>query len=92
MIQIGESLRPFVSRLEIYQPYIVRVDDVSEVIRRMVLDSDSDFGEFVRIQTESADCPGSLLELLQRPVERLSKYPSVFKVTNSTLLPSSIIF
>lgn len=78
--QIGESLRPFVARLELYQPYVARVDGISDAIRRMMHDSESDFGEFVRIQTASSECPVTLLELLQVPVERLLKYPVYFKV------------
>ncbi|KAF8321333.1 hypothetical protein DL93DRAFT_1636454 [Clavulina sp. PMI_390] len=79
VIQIGESLRPIVSRLEIYQPYVVRVDEVSAMIEDMMLDPLSDFGEFVRIQCASPDCPSSLPELLHRPIERLKKYPAYFK-------------
>lgn len=80
MVQIGESLRPFVSRLELYQPYLVRLDETMDSIRQMIHDPQSDLGEFVRIQMASPDCPGSLLELLQKPGDRLLKYPVYFKV------------
>jgi hypothetical protein len=59
---------------------VARVDGISDFIRRMMHDPESDFGEFARIQTASPECPMTLLELLQIPVERLLKYPVYFKV------------
>jgi hypothetical protein len=69
-----------VSKLEIHQPYLVRVDDVTQLIKQMIEDPSSDFGEFVRIQSSASDCSGPLPILLQKPVERLFKYPDYFKV------------
>ncbi|KAF8314825.1 uncharacterized protein EI90DRAFT_3159384 [Cantharellus anzutake] len=77
--QIAESLRPFVSELEVYQPYLVHLDDCIDWIEGVALNPDSDFGEFIRIQSMAPECPASLSVLLQKPVQRLLRYPSRFK-------------
>ena len=66
---------------------MARVDDISDAIRRMVHDPESDFGEFVRMQSASSEFSVTLLELLQLPVERLLKYPVYFKVDTETPVP-----
>ncbi|KIK64253.1 hypothetical protein GYMLUDRAFT_103246, partial [Collybiopsis luxurians FD-317 M1] len=50
---LGEALRTFVPRLEIYQPYLVKIGSILEMLKRLVRDEGSDFGEFVRIQEKS---------------------------------------
>ncbi|KAJ4493708.1 hypothetical protein C8J55DRAFT_378792, partial [Lentinula edodes] len=51
--RVAYALRSFVPRLEIYQPYLVKLSNVSEMLRRLVKDRESDFGEFVRIQEKT---------------------------------------
>ena len=82
--QIAESLRPFVSELEIYQPYIVRVDECIDWVQGVALDPDSDFGEFIRIQSTAPECTTSLPVLLQKPIQRLLRYSVHFKVSPHT--------
>ncbi|EGN92414.1 hypothetical protein SERLA73DRAFT_147258, partial [Serpula lacrymans var. lacrymans S7.3] len=50
---MSSSIRPFVPRLEIYQPYLVRLEFVASLIEKFVTDEDSDFGDFVKIQESS---------------------------------------
>ncbi len=77
----AETLREFVPRLEIYQPYMVRLAEGVELVRALVADRDSDFGEFVRLQEATSDCKGwSLDRFLVEPVNRIAVYPGVFEV------------
>jgi hypothetical protein len=91
----ADVIRAFVARLEVYQPYVVRVDDV---LGQIVADGRvgehveqrSDFGEFVRIQEQDEDCEGWTLEmLLLEPLNRLATYSAMFKVR---FLESPILF
>jgi hypothetical protein len=76
----GEWSR-FVSQFEVYQPYLVRLEEVAAAIRLSVEDQNSDFGEFVRIQESKPDCDGwSLERFLVEPVNRLARYPDYFRV------------
>ncbi|KAK0440596.1 hypothetical protein EV421DRAFT_780588 [Armillaria borealis] len=76
----AEALRGFVPRLEIYQPYMVRLAEGVELVRGLVADRDSDFGEFVRLQEAASDCKGwSLDRFLVEPVNRIAVYPGVFE-------------
>lgn len=76
----AEALRVFVPRLEIYQPYMVRLAEGVELVRALVADRDSDFGEFVRLQEATSDCKGwSLDRFLVEPVNRIAVYPGVFE-------------
>ncbi|THV02017.1 hypothetical protein K435DRAFT_564354, partial [Dendrothele bispora CBS 962.96] len=47
---VGSSLRSFVQKLEVYQPYLVKFEGVRDMLERLGRDEASDFGEFVRIQ------------------------------------------
>ncbi|KAH7922416.1 hypothetical protein BV22DRAFT_1037488 [Leucogyrophana mollusca] len=77
---VGESLRPFVPKLEIYQPYLVKLEFVAAMIEQLVNDGKSDFGEFVRLQEGSQECSGwSLEKYLVEPVNRLAQYPDFFR-------------
>ena len=79
--RVSESLRCFVLKGETYQPYLVRLADVSEEILRCVNDPSSDFGQFISIQQASPDCEGwSLDGLLRLPVNRLTAYQEMFTV------------
>lgn len=82
--RIAESLRPFVPRLEVYQPYLVRLVDVASTIGRLMQDNESDFGAFVQIQENAQDCEGWNLErYLVEPVNRLARYPDLIRVSLS---------
>ncbi|KAJ7117886.1 hypothetical protein C8R43DRAFT_1112682 [Mycena crocata] len=78
---VAEAIREsFVKQLEVYQPYLARLVNVAGTIARLVADTTSDFGEFVRIQERVRECRGwSLESLLVDPVSRLGKYPAIFR-------------
>ncbi|KAH7102466.1 hypothetical protein BKA62DRAFT_769627 [Auriculariales sp. MPI-PUGE-AT-0066] len=80
VLHVAETLRPFVSRLELYQPYLGKLEQVITVIKNSLLDTGSDFGEFVRMQmAHVSELRGaSLVDLLQLPAERVSAYPRLF--------------
>ncbi|KDR73011.1 hypothetical protein GALMADRAFT_745308 [Galerina marginata CBS 339.88] len=79
--RVSETLRPFVLKAEIYQPYLVRLADVSEEIVHHINDSASDFGQFVTLQQKAAKCEGwSFERLLMMPVNRLAEYQDLFAV------------
>lgn len=81
-----ESMRTFVPRLEVYQPYLVRLADIAGLIGRLMEDERSDFGEFARIQEREGQCDGwSLEKFLVEPVNRLAKYPDLFAVSARVL-------
>ena len=83
VIQVAETLRPFVPRLELHQPYLVRLESVTSAVEAMSKDMLSDFGEFIRIQTASPECESmNLSSFLLKPVQRLMKYPLFFKVSS----------
>ncbi|KAJ7641498.1 Dbl homology domain-containing protein, partial [Roridomyces roridus] len=79
--RIAEAIREsFVKELEVYQPYLARLVNVAGTIARLVADTTSDFGEFVRIQESAGECCGwSLESLLVDPVTRLGRYPVMFR-------------
>lgn len=84
--KIADALLPFVERLEVHQPYLVRFEAVTRSIDEMTADLDSDFGEYVRMQSSLPECAAlSLSSFLLKPVQRLMKYPLFFKVSHSTL-------
>ncbi|KAF8829891.1 hypothetical protein HHX47_DHR2000034 [Lentinula edodes] len=77
--RVAYALRSFVPRLEIYQPYLVKLSNVSEMLRRLVKDSESDFGEFVRIQEKTLERRVSFANMLLEPAERIATYPDLFR-------------
>lgn len=82
VVHLAEYLRPFVSRLEIHLPYLARLEGVTEEIDKMARDPESDFGEFIRLQSSSPECENlGLSSFLLKPVQRLMKYPLFFKVS-----------
>lgn len=84
VLQVAEAFRAFVPCLELHQPYLVRLESVSQSIEDMIRDPSSDFGEFIRIQTASPECGSlSLTSFLLKPVQRLMKYPLFFKVSTT---------
>lgn len=79
---LAESLKVFVPKFEVYQPYLARLEDTAALIERLMKDRKSDFGEFVTLQETSSDCQGWGLEkFLVEPVNRLAQYPDFFRVS-----------
>lgn len=79
--KIADAFLPFVARLEVHQPYLVRFEAVTRQIDEMTTDPASDFGEFVRMQSSLPECGSlSLSSFLLKPVQRLMKYPLFFRV------------
>ncbi|KAF9072476.1 hypothetical protein BDP27DRAFT_1400887 [Rhodocollybia butyracea] len=74
-----QALRTFVPKLEIYQPYLVKIAGVLEMLQRLVKDDESDFGEFVRIQEKTRECSTSLSSMLSGTVNKLATYPDSFR-------------
>ena len=81
VMRVAGRVRSFVSRLEVHQPYVVRLESTTLLIKRLSGESNSDFGEFIRIQQEQDECLGWSVEaFLVEPVNRLVDYPMHFKV------------
>ncbi len=86
VMRIARRIRSFVSRLEVHQPYVVRLESTTLLIKRLTGESGSDFGEFIRIQQEQDECNGWSVEaFLVEPVNRLVDYPIHFKVRIRTI-------
>jgi RhoGEF domain len=82
--RVAESIRAFIPRFEVYQPYLVRLADVVSLMERLVQDETSDFGEFLDIQQGAPECDDwSFQMFLNEPVSRLAKYPDFFSVSVS---------
>ncbi|KAG2136588.1 uncharacterized protein EDB93DRAFT_1330811 [Suillus bovinus] len=76
---VGEILRSFMAKLEIYQPYLVKLEFVATRIEHLVAQEKSDIGDFIKLQERSSSCQGwSLEKYLVEPVQRLSQYPDFF--------------
>jgi hypothetical protein len=81
VMRVAGRVRSFVSRLEVHQPYVVRLESTTLLIKRLSSESNSDFGEFIRIQQEQGECHGWSVEaFLVEPVNRIVDYPIHFKV------------
>jgi hypothetical protein len=79
--RVAETIAPFAKKLDVHQAYLVRLEGATAVIERLVRDPRSDFGEFVRMQSESPECGNmSLASHLLKAAQRLMKYPLFFKV------------
>ncbi|KAL5480440.1 hypothetical protein ACEPAI_1710 [Sanghuangporus weigelae] len=79
VLRIAETLRVFVPRLEVYQPYIVRLDEVIEEIEEIMRDPANELGEFLRLQNSGEDCAGmSFSAFLWLPLTRLGRYLKYF--------------
>lgn len=79
----SEMILPFVPHLQVYQPYLVRLDDVVRLVARMTGEAGNDFGEFVQLQQESECGRCSLERLLTEPSKRIMSYSSLFTVRES---------
>ncbi|KAF8804106.1 hypothetical protein BYT27DRAFT_6709343 [Phlegmacium glaucopus] len=77
--RVSESLRCFVLKAEVYQPYLIRLPDVSGEILFLMTGGESDFGQFINLQEGTSECEGWTFEgLLMLPVHRLSAYQILF--------------
>lgn len=83
MESLAEVVHPFAKRLEVHLPYLVELEGVGKLVERLVRDPKSDFGEFVRMQTEAMEGGGlSLASHLLKAPQRLMKYTLFFKVSD----------
>ncbi|EJD00366.1 uncharacterized protein FOMMEDRAFT_30438 [Fomitiporia mediterranea MF3/22] len=79
VLRIAETLRAFVPKLEVYQPYIVRLDEILGDIEAMMKDPKDEVGEFFRLQSSAEECAGtSFASFLWLPLMRLGKYLKYF--------------
>ncbi|KAL0576636.1 Protein T2 [Marasmius crinis-equi] len=76
---VAGAICGFVPKLEIYQPYLVKIDGVLAMLQRLLDDESSDFGEFVKIQERETGDEVRLIRLLKEPVQRLELYLKLFK-------------
>ncbi|KAF8685055.1 RhoGEF domain [Rhizoctonia solani] len=79
IILFSETVQPFIPLMELYQPYVVRMDETVKQISAMTLDSSSHFGEFVRMKHALADCEDSLEDMIKRPLSRVREYIHFFE-------------
>ncbi|KAH9840814.1 uncharacterized protein C8Q71DRAFT_424643 [Rhodofomes roseus] len=78
--EVASSLLPLIPRLEVHQPYLVRVDEVRGLVVMWAQDQHSQFGEYIRLSEEEGLCDGwSLEQCLQISVHRLTTYLTMFK-------------
>ena len=92
VLHISESLRQFIPQLEIYQPYLARISDVLSLVKFLMEDGYSDFGEFLRIQHDNEASGGvSLTSFLYLPVERLGAYQELFRVSGKLDLENNCL-
>ncbi|KAK7036780.1 hypothetical protein VNI00_011446 [Paramarasmius palmivorus] len=75
--RISGCLCGFLHKLEVYQPYMVKVAGVVEMLKRLREDEASDFGEFVRMQ-EKEQGNLCLVAELEEPMKRLKNYAATF--------------
>jgi hypothetical protein len=76
------SMRRWASRLHVHERYLVHFQGVVAKVEEAVRDGESFFGEFFRMQTNTAVMGGmTLSSMLLKPVQRLMKYPLFLKVS-----------
>jgi hypothetical protein len=86
--RVSESLRWFVLKIEVYQPYLVRIADARMEIQEALDDQKCELGQFIRLQEMNWECQGWTLEqLLMLPVNRLASYQDLFAVSETFLSP-----
>lgn len=76
----SKVIRQGTAKLELYQPYLVRLADGLEAIKEMINNPNDDFGEYVRIQQNDEKSEFNLQTLLLEPANRVAGYPAYFKV------------
>lgn len=76
----SQGVRGIVPRLEVYQPYVVRVESVRETVMKSMRDR-QEFGEFVSLREGRGECGGlPLTELLLLPTDQLHSSVETFQV------------
>ncbi|KIP05064.1 hypothetical protein PHLGIDRAFT_120165 [Phlebiopsis gigantea 11061_1 CR5-6] len=88
IVDIARVFRTFVPRLEIYQPYLVRVEDIQHVLTDRAAAKGDEFGQFVQLR-QHEECEGqTLAELLMLPVHHLysavDNYKELWRATPTT--------
>ncbi|KAI0683462.1 hypothetical protein BC835DRAFT_1395010 [Cytidiella melzeri] len=69
---VARTLRMFVPRLEVYQPYLVRYEEVRQMIAERVATPNDEFGEFIKLQQKTRECYGlALADLLELPISHI---------------------
>ncbi|KAH0580527.1 hypothetical protein H2248_002020 [Termitomyces sp. 'cryptogamus'] len=77
--RIAESIRAFVPRLEVYQPYLVNLEYVIGLAEELFEIEACDFTEFVRLQEKAEECEGwNFQSFLIEPVNLLARFPGLF--------------
>jgi len=83
MLHFAETFRPFVHRLEAHQAYLVHLEQVTKELDNIILDLESNYGQFIRSQSSAPECGSmGLTSFLLKPMQRLTKYPLFFKVSD----------
>jgi hypothetical protein len=86
MLHFADIMRPFIHRFEVHLPFLVHLEDVSREIDSSLRDPRSKYGDFVRTQTLRPECENmGLTSFLLKPMQRLTKYPLFFKVSDKDL-------
>ncbi|TFK98321.1 Dbl homology domain-containing protein [Pterulicium gracile] len=79
---VAELLGKFIHRLEVYQPYLVQLSGVVDLVGKMVDDGSNDLGQFIQMQQKAGGGGDELQQMLVEPVDMLSKYPDIFRVSD----------
>ncbi|TFK94514.1 Dbl homology domain-containing protein, partial [Polyporus arcularius HHB13444] len=84
--RVGGTLRAFVPQLEIYMPYLVKLDSVREILRLHAEKDRGELGEYLRMrERERVDGEWGLNKLLEEPVARLDKHLDSYQVRSHLL-------
>ncbi|KAG6849120.1 hypothetical protein H0H93_011181, partial [Arthromyces matolae] len=77
--RIADSIRTYIPRLEVYQPYLVNLECVIGLVEDLLERKDNDFAEFVHLQEADPECEGwNFQTFLIEPVNILARFPSLF--------------
>ncbi|KAH9939791.1 uncharacterized protein BXZ73DRAFT_29361, partial [Epithele typhae] len=75
------ALRAFVAQLEVYTPYLVKLDSTRETLRWHANQDEGDFGEYLRLKArERAPTEWTLEQFVDEPARRLREYLALFEV------------
>jgi RhoGEF domain len=78
----ADAMHKYMTRLEIYQPYLLRFESVITEVEDMVAAPQNEFGQFIRMQMLAPECGNmTFSSFLLKPVQRLMKFPLFFKVS-----------
>lgn len=86
VLRVGGTLRAFVPQLEVYMPYLVKLESVRETLRWHVEKDGGELGEYLRMRDkESVQGEWALEQLLEQPAARLRQYLDMFQVCASSV-------